>query len=382
MERERTTSAVLPSGALPSAPIVQAVDAVLASAARRNASDVHFEPNADALRVRLRVDGVLQELRTLPASMTAAVASRLKVMARMDIAERRLPQDGRIVWDDGRGLRIEARASALPTIFGEKLVLRLVRHDEASRGIADLGLDAERQATMRRALEGAHGIILVSGPTGSGKTTTLYALLAERNDVGRNIVSVEDPVERRLAGINQVQVNEDIGLSFAATLRALLRQDPDVIMIGEIRDQVTAEIAFRAALTGHLVLSTLHTEDAASCVTRLVDMGIAPYLIGAALRLVVAQRLVRLRCRACGGSTDPSCPSCGGRGASGRAALFEVMEITEALRESISRGATSAEVRATAIAAGMQTLAKGAQRLVALDQIAEAEAWSAVGHPF
>lgn len=352
------------------APAVRLVQSVLQQAVDCGASDVHVEPVEGALRVRLRVDGRLREIGRHPTALAPAVASRLKILARLDIAERRLPQDGRLTFA-GRSGPVDVRVSALPTVHGESLVLRLLRPLDDRLGLTGLGLHDSALTQLRNALAAAHGMVLVSGPTGSGKTTTLYAALREIDAVERNVVTAEDPVEARLAGVNQVQINEEIGLGFATALRSFLRQDPDVILVGEIRDAVTAEIAVRAALTGHVVLSTVHANDAASTVTRLVEMGVAPFLVAAALRLVVAQRLVRRRCRECGGA---GCAACGGSGFRGRIGLFETLAVDEGMRERIARGAGASELREAARCQGAASLADAARLAVAQGMTTEVEA--------
>jgi len=342
---------------------VRTLEATLRAAADANASDIHLEPQVGCVRIRIRVDGRLRELQRYPLSTAAALVSRLKILAHMDIAEKRLPQDGRLDIVDNKGVAIAVRASTLPTIHGEKVVLRLLRSAVADLDLDRLGMNEVQVEFLRRGLGANTGMIVVTGPTGSGKSTTLYAALNELNDGDRNVVTVEDPVERRVDGVNQVQVNDDIGLTFAGSLRAFLRQDPDVIMVGEIRDRETAEIAVRAALTGHLVLTTLHTNDAAASVARLVDMGVAPFLVAASIRLVVAQRLLRTRCAACEGA---SCEDCGETGLRGRIGVFEVLPINERIRRLVAGGADADEIRAAAVDAGMPTLARCADDKVAL----------------
>lgn len=356
--------------------LVRSLDATLATAVAEGASDIHFEPAPDRLRIRLRVDGVLRDLPSYPPTSAPGVASRLKLLAQMDIAERRLPQDGRLEIISRSGERVEARVSSLPTVHGEKLVLRLLRDRDDPVALNELGLAPHLAEILQRELRAKSGMILVTGPTGSGKSTTLYAALRELNSDERNLVTAEDPVERRIPGVNQVQVNPEIGWTFAEALRAFLRQDPDVLMVGEIRDRETAEIAVRAALTGHLVLSTLHTNDAASTVARLIDMGIAPFLVAASLRLIVAQRLVRRRCQACDGR---GCEACGQLGLRGRTAIFEIMPITESLRREIGRGCDVDEIRRVAAAEGTRTLAEAARECVASGTTTELEARRATG---
>lgn len=362
------------------APAVRLVQTTLERAADAGASDVHLEPIEGAFRVRLRIDGTLQEIGRYPIGLAPAVVSRLKILSRLDIAERRLPQDGRLTFSSSNGGAIDVRVSALPTVYGESIVLRLLRPPSQHLGLAGLGLQAQALDQLRAALAAAHGMVLVTGPTGSGKTTTLYAALREIDAEARNVVTAEDPVEARIAGVNQVQVNEEIGFGFATALRAFLRQDPDVILVGEIRDSITAEIAVRAALTGHVVLSTLHANDAASTITRLIEMGVAPFLVAAALRLVVAQRLVRRCCTECAGG---GCTNCRMSGFRGRIGLFETLPLDEGMRDCITRGANLsqlrhevAERRLTTLAqaarsstlAGHTTLAEAARSIEGLDQ--------------
>jgi len=367
------------------APVVRFVNALLAEAVRRRASDIHVEPYDHTLRIRLRVDGVLGEVAPPPPGLASAIATRVKVMAQLDIAERRLPQDGRLRLSLEVG-NVDVRVSVLPTLFGEKLVLRLLDRGGVERRLDALGLEPGTLAHLRAALARPHGLVLVTGPTGSGKTTTLYAALAALNTTAINICTVEDPIEIHLHGVNQVATRDDLGLSFAITLRALLRQDPDVIMVGEIRDLDTADIAVKAALTGHLVLSTLHTNDAPSAVTRLLDMGIPPFLVAGALGLVLAQRLVRVLCPRCSrasnesadvlhaaGWCDPAfvarrhagCSECAGTGYRGRAPVYEAMVPDDRLREAIVAGATARELRRIACEAGMQTLRQSALAVAA-----------------
>jgi type IV pilus assembly protein PilB len=376
----------LDEAATAQAPVVRFVNALLAEAAGRRASDIHIEPYADTLRVRLRVDGVLCELAPPPSSLAGAITNRVKVMAQLDIAERRLPQDGRLRLRLADGGQSDVRVSVLPTIFGETLVLRLLDCTRLDRRLDTLGLDHDALALLRDALARPHGLVLATGPTGSGKTTTLYAALAALDTAAVNVCTVEDPVEVHLRGVNQVHAREDVGLSFGIALRALLRQDPDVIMVGEIRDLDTADIAVKAALTGHLVLSTLHTNDAASAITRLLDMGIPPFLVAGSLVLIVAQRLVRLVCVHChrdrtvqadvlraagwrGGSfrarRGDGCRECAGSGYRGRTAVYELMPIGDLLRERIVAGASALELGRIARADGMRTLRQSALALAA-----------------
>jgi len=367
------------------APVIRLVSMLLSEALAARASDVHLEAYPDALRVRYRIDGVLQEAPSPPKSMAPAVVSRLKVMADLDIAERRTPQDGRIRLTL-QDRQVDVRVSTVPTLHGESVVLRLL-DKEASTGRLDLesiGMSESDLARLRKVLTIPHGIVLATGPTGSGKTTTLYAAL-ERLRTGREkILTVEDPVEYQLAGIPQVPVNEKVGVTFASALRALLRQDPDVMLVGEIRDGETAEIATQAALTGHLVLSTLHTNDAAGALTRLVDLGVAPFLVAATVEAVLAQRLVRTVCRECAHdepATDAEraalgaaslatvrrgtgCASCRGSGYAGRTGVYELLVMDDAMREAVSSKDGAASVRAIARQQRVPTLKDDGVRLV------------------
>ncbi|WP_437719960.1 type IV-A pilus assembly ATPase PilB [Sorangium sp. So ce861] len=362
------------------APVVRLVNAILLNAIKKGASDIHVEPYEKKLRVRYRIDGVLMEEMQPPIKLKNAIASRLKIMSSLDIAERRLPQDGRIKLKMGRGREMDFRVSVLPTIWGEKIVLRLLDKSNLQLDMAKLGFDPKPLADFKWAIGQPWGMVLVTGPTGSGKTTTLYSALSELNQIGSNISTAEDPVEYNLHGINQVQMHDEIGLNFAMALRSFLRQDPDIIMVGEIRDFETAEIAVKAALTGHLVLSTLHTNDAPSTISRLLNMGVEPFLITASVNLVLAQRLARKICPDCRvplrvdpkvlldfGFTDQQvaradlvrgagCKTCNGSGYKGRVALYEVMRFTDALKEMVLQGASTAELKAAAIKGGMLTL--------------------------
>ena len=362
------------------APVVRLCNAILLNAIKKGASDIHVEPYEKSFRVRYRVDGVLHEEMTPPAKLKNAIASRLKIMSSLDIAERRLPQDGRIKLKLGKGREMDFRVSCLPTLFGEKMVLRLLDKSNLQLDMTKLGFDIEPLSHFQEANHNPYGMCLVTGPTGSGKTTTLYSALAELNDEETNISTAEDPVEFNLAGINQCQMHEDIGLNFAAALRSFLRQDPDIIMVGEIRDFETAEIAVKAALTGHMVLSTLHTNDAPSTVTRLLNMGVEPFLVTASVNLVVAQRLARRICAECktevktdekalldvGVKPDDvktfktykgmGCQTCGNSGYKGRVALYEVMPFTDGLKDMVLQGCSTAELKEQMIAEGVSSL--------------------------
>ena len=368
------------------APVVKLVNLMLIDAIKKGASDIHIEPYEKSFRVRYRIDGGLYEVMKPPLKLKTAVLSRVKIMSALDIAERRLPQDGRIKLKLGKGREMDFRVSVLPTLFGEKAVLRLLDKGNLQLDMTKLGFEEQQ---LKNFLHGVHqpfGMVLVTGPTGSGKTTTLYSALSELNKSTENISTAEDPVEFNLAGINQVQMQESIGLNFAAALRSFLRQDPDVIMVGEIRDFETAEIAIKAALTGHLVLSTLHTNDAPSTISRMLNMGIEPFLIAAALNVIVAQRLVRKICVECKKPmpTQPTaqalrdlqvpeaqigkfqvykgtgCDVCSNTGHKGRIAIYEVMNANDAIKEQVLNGGSAAEIKAVAIKQGMKTLRQSA----------------------
>jgi type IV pilus assembly protein PilB len=362
------------------APVVRLVNMIMLQAIKKGASDIHVEPYEKKLRVRVRVDGVLIEEMTPPLRFKAAISSRLKIMSQLDIAERRLPQDGRIKLKLGKGREMDFRVSVLPTIWGEKIVMRLLDKGNLQLDMTKLGFDAAPLKDFLWAVNQPWGMVLVTGPTGSGKTTTLYSALSELNKIGSNISTAEDPVEYNLQGINQVQMHDEIGLNFAMGLRAFLRQDPDIIMVGEIRDFETAEIAVKAALTGHLVLSTLHTNDAPATISRLLNMGVEPFLITASVNLVLAQRLARKVCADCRqpikiepkvltdmGFTNEQvgraqlmkgagCRVCNGTGYKGRVALYEVMRFTDSLKEMVLQGSSTAELKTAAIKGGMITL--------------------------
>jgi type IV pilus assembly protein PilB len=363
------------------APVVKLCNVILLNAIKQGASDIHIEPYEKSYRVRYRVDGVLKEEMAPPLKLKAALTSRIKIMSHLDIAERRLPQDGRIKLKMGRGKEMDFRVSVLPTLFGEKIVMRLLDKGNLQLDMTKLGFEAAQLAEFKKSIDQPFGMILVTGPTGSGKTTTLYSALQELNQVSDNICTAEDPVEFNLPGINQVQMHEDIGLNFAAALRSFLRQDPDTIMIGEIRDFETAEIAVKAALTGHMVLSTLHTNDAPSTITRLLNMGVEPFLVAASVNVVEAQRLIRKICVSC---KEPiptpkedlkallnakdeeietatcfkgvGCSTCNGSGYKGRIAVYEVMTFGDTLKELVLQGASATELKAEAIRQGMRTL--------------------------
>lgn len=343
-----------------SAPVVRLVDRILAEAVEEGASDIHVEETGGDARVRYRVDGLLHDALEIPAAARHAVLSRLKVMAEMDISVRRRAQDGRIAYTHGeRALTL--RVSTLPVNGGEKAVIRILDPAAAPRGMHTLGLSATDLARLRRLLASREGVILAVGPTGSGKSTTLFAALSELDRDRQNVVTLEDPVEYRLDGVNQIQVDRRAGLGFPDALRAVLRQDPDVVMVGEIRDRETAEIAMAAAVTGHLVLSTLHTTDAPGAVARLLNMGVPPFLVAGGLTGVIAQRLVRKVCRACAGRGCGECQA----GFRGRTGVFQVLTVTDALRDAITRGAATAQLRALARDAGMGRFAEDARRAVA-----------------
>jgi len=365
------------------APVIKLVNVILMSAIQKGASDIHIEPYEKELRVRYRVDGILYNIMQPPMKFRDAITSRIKIMSKLDIAEKRLPQDGRIkirFQDNGEMRDIDFRVSCLPTLFGEKIVLRLLDKTKLMLDMTKLGFEQESLNKFEVAIEKPWGMVLVTGPTGSGKTNTLYSSISRINTVQTNIMTAEDPVEFNLMGVNQVQVRESIGLNFAAALRSFLRQDPNIILVGEIRDFETAEIAVKAALTGHLVLSTLHTNDAPSTINRLMNMGIEPFLVASSLNLVCAQRLVRRICKNCT-EPDPTpaqalvqagftaeeakgvvpnkgkgCEKCNNTGFKGRVGLYEVMEVTEEIRELILVGASALELRRKAVDEGMITL--------------------------
>lgn len=371
------------------APVIKLVNLILKDAIGKGASDIHIEPYEKDFRVRFRIDGILYEVMKPPMKLRNAIISRVKIMASLDISERRLPQDGRIKIKLGGGKEMDFRVSVCPTLFGEKIVMRLLDKSNLQLDMTKLGFDPEPLKWFKDAIDRPYGMVLVTGPTGSGKTTTLYSALASLNDPTTNVSTAEDPVEFNFAGINQVQMQDSIGLNFAAALRSFLRQDPDTIMIGEIRDFETAEIGVKAALTGHLVLSTLHTNDAPGTVSRLLNMGIEPFMVTASLNLILAQRLMRRLCNNCkkavqnvdeqalidaGIPADKigsftlyekgGCKDCNDRGYRGRVAVYEVMPFWDPLKEIVINGASAAELKAEAVRLGMQTL-----RMAALGKV-------------
>jgi len=366
------------------APVIKLTNVLLIDSLKRGASDIHIEPYEKEFRVRFRIDGILYNVMALPLKLKDSLTSRIKIMAKLDISEKRLPQDGRIkirLKIEDRSRDMDFRVSCLPTLWGEKIVLRLLDKTKLMLDMTKLGFEPESLERFQRAIAKPYGIVLVTGPTGSGKTNTLYSAITSLNKPDTNIMTAEDPVEFNLAGINQVQIRDAIGLNFAAALRSFLRQDPNIILVGEIRDYETAEIAVKAALTGHLVLSTLHTNDAPSTISRLVNMGIEPFLVGTAVNLIQAQRLIRRVCSSCKEEVKdiPSktlidlgftpeqvgtfkmykgrgCGVCNGTGYKGRVGLYEVMEISEAIRDLIMVGATAVELKRKALEEGMLTL--------------------------
>jgi type IV pilus assembly protein PilB len=373
------------------APVVKLVNLILTDAVKKTASDIHIEPYEKSFRVRYRIDGVLYEVMKPPMKLKNAIISRVKIMSSLDIAERRLPQDGRIKLKMGRGREMDFRVSVLPTLFGEKIVLRLLDKSTLQLDMTKLGFEQPQLDDFKKSIHQPFGMVLVTGPTGSGKTTTLYSALSELNQVSENLSTAEDPVEFNLAGINQVQMHEEIGLNFAASLRSFLRQDPDIIMVGEIRDFETAEIAVKSALTGHMVLSTLHTNDAPSTVNRLLNMGIEPFLVASSVNCIVAQRLARVVCEECKETdaevtaeslieagmdeelartvvpvTGRGCRMCSDTGFKGRMAIYEVMELKDELKEFVLNGASALELKREAVRLGMKTL-----RQAALSKLAE-----------
>ena len=362
------------------APVVRLCNAILLNAVKKRASDIHIEPYEKNLRVRYRIDGMLHEEMAPPLKLKNAIASRLKIMSNLDIAERRLPQDGRIKLKLGKGREMDFRVSSLPTMWGEKIVMRLLDKSNLQLDMTKLGFEEKALKDFKWAINQPNGMVLITGPTGSGKTTTLYSALSELNAPDTNISTAEDPVEYNLRGINQCQMHEDIGLNFAAALRSFLRQDPDIIMVGEIRDFETAEIGVKAALTGHLVISTLHTNDAPSTISRLLNMGIEPFLVTASVNLIVAQRLARKICEFCRAEIaversaleeigfkeedipavrvykGQGCKECNGSGYKGRIALYEVMPFTQRLKDQVLQGASTAELKDAMLRDGTKSL--------------------------
>jgi len=385
------------------APVVKLVNLILLDAIRKNASDIHVEPYEKQLRIRYRIDGVLYEVMKPPVKLKHAITSRIKIMSRLDIAERRLPQDGRIKMKLGRGKEMDFRVSVLPTMWGEKIVARLLDSSNLQLDMTKLGFEEKVLEDFKTELHRPYGMILITGPTGSGKTTTLYSALSDLNKSTTNISTAEDPVEYNLFGINQVQMHDDIGLNFASSLRSFLRQDPDILMVGEIRDFETAEIAVKAALTGHLVLSTLHTNDAPSSVSRLLNMGIEPFLVASSVNLIGAQRLVRKLCQECKAPVEvpeetlveigvpperlegfqamrgTGCRTCNNTGYKGRIAVYEIMIFNEEVREFVLNGASTMELKREAIRQGMKTLRMSAlgkleEGLTSLEEVVRATA--------
>jgi general secretion pathway protein E len=368
------------------APVIKLVNHILSQAVHYKASDIHIEPYQQELKIRFRMDGVLYDNLSLPKKLHPAVVSRVKILASLNIAEKRIPQDGRINIRIGER-EVDLRVSSLPTAFGERLVLRLLEKDVRVLNLQEIGLSLEHVDLFQRLIRISHGIILVTGPTGSGKTTTLYSALSEINTSDKNILTIEDPVEYQLDGIGQMQVNSKIGLSFANGLRSMVRQDPDVILVGEIRDQETAEIAIQAALTGHLVFSTLHTNDSAGAITRLIDMGIEPFLVSSSVQAIMAQRLVRRLCPLCKEAYSPSeleirelgpgakglegmffrpvgCDHCLQTGFKGRTGIFEFLRVTETIQSLLLRTSESNQIRQLAVQEGMRTLRQDGVRKV------------------
>ena len=366
------------------APVIKLVNGMISDAIKKGASDIHVEPYEKVFRIRFRIDGVLYDTMNPPIKFKNAIISRLKIMSKLDIAERRLPQDGRFKIKLDRDRDVDLRVSVLPTLFGEKVVLRLLDKSSLQLDMTKLGFEEDDLVKFHYAINQPFGMVLVTGPTGSGKTTTLYSALSELNKISTNISTAEDPVEYNLMGTNQVQIHEEIGLTFANALRAFLRQDPDIILVGEVRDYETAEIAIKSALTGHLVLSTLHTNDAPSTINRLLNMGVEPFLISSSVILVIAQRLVRKVCSECKTPVTLSeqafidlgvkpeefhdiplykgtgCKSCSNTGYKGRIAIYEIMPVNENLKELILRGASTTELKKEAVKTGMSTLRKSA----------------------
>jgi type IV pilus assembly protein PilB len=370
------------------APVVKLVNLILLDAIKRGASDIHLEPYEKVLRVRYRIDGVLHEIMRPPLKMKEAIVSRLKILARLDISERRLPQDGRIKLRLSKAKTVDFRVSVLPTLFGEKVVMRLLDPSNLMLDMTKLGYDEQELSWFKHAIHQPYGMVLVTGPTGSGKTVSLYSAVSELNQPGVNISTAEDPVEFNFMGINQVNVRPDIGLDFPAALRSFLRQDPDIILIGEIRDHDTAAIGIKAALTGHLVLATLHTNDAPSTMVRLTNMGIESFLVGSAVNLVTAQRLARRNCKECAQPIEvprqalidagvpeeeagsfkvmqgKGCATCNGTGYKGRVGIYQVMPVFEEIRQAVYAGKNTDEINVIAVAKGVRTL-----RMTALSKV-------------
>ncbi len=390
LEEEHDTDTAELARSSEEAPVVRLVNLILVDAIRRGASDIHIESYEKMFRVRYRIDGVLHEMMRPPLKLRNAIVSRVKIMSQLDIAERRLPQDGRIKLKLGDGKECDFRVSVLPTLFGEKVVMRLLDKGNLQTDMTKLGFDQDELDKFKHAIHQPFGMVLVTGPTGSGKTTTLYSALTELNKITENLSTAEDPVEFNLEGINQVQMNDAIGLNFASVLRSFLRQDPDILMVGEIRDFETAEIAVKAALTGHMVLSTLHTNDAPSTINRLLNMGVEPFMVTASLNLIAAQRLVRRLCAECkephvydkqqcldAGLTEEEydgakfmkgrgCRTCGESGFKGRVACYEIMPMSDGLRDAVLQGYSAGELKRVAIQDGMQTLRRSALKKMAL----------------
>jgi len=392
-ETETTEEAAEEEVEASDAPVIQLVNLIIHDAIRMRASDIHIEPYEKDLRLRYRIDGVLHEMKSPPKKFQNAIISRIKIMSDLDIAERRLPQDGRFKINLS-GRSIDFRVSTCPVVFGEKVVIRILDRGNLTLNLSDLGMDPDVLAGFEREIRAPWGMILVTGPTGSGKSTTLYSALNTINDPRKNIMTIEDPVEYQLHGINQVQVHPDIGLTFAEGLRSFLRQDPDIIMVGEIRDKETAEIAVKAALTGHLVLSTLHTNDAPSTINRLTNMGVEAFLVTASVNLIVAQRLVRRICQNCAQTYDPpkellaslgleegtkfsrgaGCEKCLNSGYKGRVALYELLHLSDAMRDKIIEGISTTQLKRMAIEEGMITLRRAglqkvAQGITTIDEV-------------
>src|ERR671937_1285177 len=374
--KEEEMSAAALAAAVDDAPVVKLLNGILTDAVKRGASDIHFECFEHELRVRYRIDGALVEIMKPPMKLKAALISRFKIMSQLNIAERRVPQDGRIKLKVGNKV-IDYRVSTLPTLFGEKVVLRILDKGNLTFDLEKFGIEARAEKDLMEAVMNPYGMVLVTGPTGSGKTTTLYSCIAKVNTIDTNIMTAEDPVEYNMYGVNQVLVRTEVGMTFAAALKAFLRQDPNIIMVGEIRDLETGGIAIKAALTGHLVLSTLHTNDAPSTITRMVDMGIEPFNVASAVNLIVAQRLVRRICKECKQQHEytpeemhafgiekkegpffkgAGCDTCAGTGYRGRQGLYEVMALSSPLRREILKGASTEELRDLAVKEGMLTL--------------------------